>query len=323
MKKVLSLLFLLMLIVQNASAVGFTTYYRNALIFAYSQANSVYEDDNIKLEIYNENVYATNKTNKTLFIDLSQCFLVHNESSFPMFSEKQNEKKASKKGVSTSIDEFITIAPSMGKKQNETFIVSLTAQYYYGEYNTVESPSGEFSEYDERLMSLVSEIVEESRQSSKNGKECSGTVYRHLTEDESVSTYGASLAYGFNKKSDEWTNITISTWVDDVIFAPYFVEVPEELTLEERRGFSAKGQQPLIVHVKGKCPFEFDEDRSPLIAADWEGKFKEGTFTLEPIRVKDDKYAKRILSFDGEDAKWGKMYHTNSKYNTRREFNGY
>ena len=127
------------------------TNFRTALVMAYSPANSVYEDDNIKLEIYDEKLWATNKTEKTIFLDLSQCFLTHNESSYPMFTKHQDEKKASRKGSSTSIDEFISIAPAVGLKQNETFICNLAGIGGYGKYTTTESPSGDFSEYDNSL----------------------------------------------------------------------------------------------------------------------------------------------------------------------------
>lgn len=49
------------------------TSYRYELVYAYSQANSIYEDENIKLEIYNQEHWALNKTQKTIFIDLLQC----------------------------------------------------------------------------------------------------------------------------------------------------------------------------------------------------------------------------------------------------------
>lgn len=97
MKKFLFLLILCGLFTYKAPAKKITTSYRNALVFAYSQTNSVFEDDSIKLEIYDQCLWATNKTKKTIFIDLSQCFVVHNGSSFPMFDQKQNEKHASKK----------------------------------------------------------------------------------------------------------------------------------------------------------------------------------------------------------------------------------
>lgn len=52
MKKVLFLAITFCLVSISMTAGGIKTDYRNALILAYSQANSVYEDDNIKLEIY-------------------------------------------------------------------------------------------------------------------------------------------------------------------------------------------------------------------------------------------------------------------------------
>ena len=101
MKKLLLIIALLGFMAGTAVARDVKTNYRTALVMAYSPANSVYEDENIKLEIYGERLWATNKTNKTIFIDLSQCFLVHNGSSYPMFEESTDEKKASKKKKST------------------------------------------------------------------------------------------------------------------------------------------------------------------------------------------------------------------------------
>ena len=81
MKKITFIVTLIVLSSISAFAGNITTYYRNVLVFAYSQANSVYEDDNIKLEIYNERLWATNKTTKTIFIDLAQCFAFHSKPS--------------------------------------------------------------------------------------------------------------------------------------------------------------------------------------------------------------------------------------------------
>lgn len=329
MKKVLSFIVLFMLIVISTSAKGPNTNYRNTLIFAYSQANSVYEDDNIKLEIYDEKLYATNKTPKTIFIDLSQCFLVHNGSSFPMFSQKQDEKNASKKGVTTSVDEFITVAPATGSKQNETFICNMSSGIY-GDYTTTESPSGEFTGYDKRFFNLIGGIIEESQNADPKGKQCVGTVSRHLTEDESVNNIGASIAYAFNKRSENWESVTISTWVSEVVFAPYYVEMPKDLKSKEKKGFGIKETDPAKIHVKANSPFVFDEDKSPLVVADWEGNFKKGTFKLSTTYIsktknvglaillagvtggasaaliKEDVY-KRTVVFDGADANWGKL----------------
>ena len=134
MKKIVFVIAILSMMAFDASAKTKTSY-RNALILAYSQANSVYEDDNIKLEIYNERLWATNKTTKTIFIDLAQCFDFHNGTSMPLFppSEEQNafkNGKASKRGVSTKDDVYITIAPSFGSKQKETYICNMSSRIY-------------------------------------------------------------------------------------------------------------------------------------------------------------------------------------------------
>lgn len=319
------------------------TSYRNALIFAYSQANSVFEDDNIKLEIYNEQLWAVNKTKKTIFIDLSQCFMVHNGSSFPMFDKKQNENHASKKGTTTSVDEFITIAPSTGGKQNDTFICNMTTGIL-GKYSTSETPSGEFSEYDKRLFNIIADMLEESKKADPKRDEYLGTATRHLTEDESINNIGASIAYAFNKRAEDWTCVSLSSWVSDVIFAPFYVEMPDDLTKKDKRGFGVKETKPAVIHVKAKSPFEFDEDRSPIIVCDWEGNFKKGTFTLGStsisktgkvgfgriigalftygatllIPLSETSY-KKIIHFDGTEEDWGKMSYASKIQDTKKE----
>lgn len=324
----------------TAIAKGPNTNYRNALIFAYSPVNSVFEDENIKLEIYNEMLYATNKTKKTIFIDLSQSFLVCNGSSYPLLSKAQDEKNSSKTKISTSIDDFISIAPNTGAKQNETFICNMSKRLY-GRYSSSESPSESFSEYDSRLLNLIGELVEESIQADPKGKEYLGTVCRHLTEEESINNIGASIAYAFSKRAEDWTSIQISTWVCDVIFTPYFVEMPKELSKKEKSGFGVKESAPAIIHVRAASPFEFDSDKSPVIVADWQGDFKKGTFNLNSTRISKVKKAgflanmftlgaasllepltettyKSIIQFDGENQDWGKMKYVNSINETKQ-----
>lgn len=331
MKKFLLLLILCGLFSYEATAKKIKTSYRDALVFAYSQANSVYEDDSIKLEIYDQCLWATNKTKKTIFIDLSQCFMVHNGSSFPMFDSKQDEKHASKKGVATSVDEFITIAPATGSEQNATFICSMTTGIY-GKYTTTTTPSEKFSEYDKRLYSIIDELTDESRKGDPKGKEYKGTATRHLTEDESINNIGASIAYAFNKRSENWNNVSLSTWVSDITLAPFYIEMPKNLTRKEKRGFRAKETDPAIIHVKADSPFEFDTDKSPIIVCDWEGNYKKGTFNLATTRIAKKKgntalkvigavftygatlltppseiYYKSVVNFDGAKADWGQL----------------
>lgn len=344
MKRVSLFFSFLCLIVCTASAGGVKTSYRNALILAYSQVNSVYEDDNIKLEIYDECLWATNKTQKTIFIDLSQCFLVNNGSSYPMYTKKQNEKKASKAKLTNSIDEFLSIAPAIGNKQNATFICNVSAPMF-GKYSTTESPSKDFSDYDKRLLNIIGELVTESQNADPKKKSYIGAAKRHLTEDESISNIGASIAYAFNKKSEDWNSVTITTWVSDVIFAPYYVEMPHEISKKEMRGFGIKEADPAKIHVLSEGPFEFEEDKSPIIVCDWEGNYKKGEFNLATTRIEKTKkkglfgaimaslvagpaaaalvsfeeiYYASVIKFDGANADWGKMTYVDDKMKTEQ-----
>lgn len=323
MKKVFLLLISLLVICGSESAAAkkkekevksnIETKYGNALLLAYSPINSTYEDDNIILQIYNGNLYAKNKTDKTIFIDLSQCFLINNGSSYPMYTEATDEKKASKAKKSTSIDEFISIAPATGNNQNETYLATLDTRTY-GKYSSIESPSENFSEYDKRMLNLIDEMAAESLQADPNGKEYLGTSKRHLTEEESISNIGASIAYAFNKRSEDWTNVTISTWVADIILTPYYNEFPKKLSKDEKQGFGIKETEAVKIHVKTDSPFEFEEDRSPIIVASWDPNVKKGYFNLGKVvlgpynyKTKERDPLKLRLSFDGENADWGDM----------------
>ena len=338
MKKIL-LLMCLALFAGNISAKKgkkVETSYRNALIFAYDRTNSVFEDDNIKLQIYNEGLWVTNKTKKTLFIDKAQCFLNHNGSSRPIFSKDQDEKYASKKGEATAIDEFITSAPATGAKQNATFICNMAAGIH-GSYTTTETPSGDFTDYDKRFIELIGEMVVESQQQDPKGKLCLGTVSRHLLEDESINNIGASVSYAFNKRAEDWTTVSLSTWVSDVIFAPYCLTIPEDLKKKEKKGFGVKETKPVLINVRANNPYdpETDLEKSPLIVADWKGNFKKGTFEMEHIGVRKvaktgvlaniftlgyaalvanvlADYYKDIIVFEGAEVDWGEMNYASS-----------
>ena len=335
MKKIFLLMFSFLILFGNMTAEAkkkekepksnIETKYGHALLLAYSPVNSMYEDDNIILQIYNGNLYAKNKTDKTIFIDLSQCFLINNGSSYPMYTEATDEKKASKAKKSTSIDEFISIAPATGNNQNETYLATLDTRTY-GKYSSIESPSENFSEYDKRMLNLIDEMAKEALQADPNGKEYLGTSKRHLTEEESISNIGASIAYAFNKRTEDWTNVTISTWVADIILTPYYIEFPKKLTKDEKQGFGIKETEAVKIHVKALSPFEFEEDRSPIIIASWDPNIKKGYFTLGKAVYGGYNYKTRTydpvklrMSFDGENADWGDMKYLSNYTNGRTQ----
>ena len=346
MKKVIFLFAVLCMGILHATAGDIKTDYRNALILAYSQANSVYEDDNIKLEIYDETLWAINKTPKTIFIDLAQCFAFHNGASMPLFdpnAKKQGDEKASKKGISSKDDTYITIAPTMGTKQKDTYICDLSTRIYR-KYDTTEPVDDDFTDYTKRLYVLIEELLNDAKGDAK-GNEYKGTAVRHLTEDESINNIGASIAYAFNKNTEDWTNVSLSTWVSDVIFAPYYIKTPKELTKKDKRGFGVKETDYAYIHVKADSPFEFDQDKSPIIICDWEGNYKKGTFFLERTWISkkkgvsfwkvfgavftygatllygshDSTLYKRKIEFDGTYANWGKMSYVSDIMKTEQE----
>lgn len=302
------------------------TLYRNAIVMAYSPVNSIYEDENIILQIYNEALWATNKTDKTIFIDLSRSFLLHNGSSYPITSEHQDEKKASKTNL-TSEDIFLSIAPAVGSEQNETFICKLAGNLY-GKYTTVEEDNSKFSKYEERMLNIISEMATESLSSDPKGKEYRETMHRHLTEDESILTIGATISYSFDKKSNDWTNVVLSTWICDVFFSPYYVYVPDRISKKERKGFGIKKAESVKVYLRADSPFEFDQDKSPIFICDWSGNFKKGTFVLDQIAIMDmtgiisklktlsELKAKKEIIFDGKNADWGEMKPSRLIYGT-------
>ena len=324
MKKLLLLLCVTLCVVSIAAQ---KTNYRTALVFAYDRSNSVVEDENIRLEIYNQQLYVTNKTTKTLFIDLAQCFNYHNGVSRPIYSSDK-DSGASKAGV-TKEDEFLTIAPTTGSKPNSTFVCLMTSGIY-GNYTTTESPTGDMTDNDIRLLEVINDLVTESKSADPKGKKCIGTVSRHFLEDESINNIGVSIAYAFNKRSEDWHSISLSTWVSDVILTPYYVVIPKDLKKKEKRGFGVKETKPLEIHLRADSPYEFDQEKSPIIACDWEGDFKAGTFNLSYLGVlkaqkvsvlasiltygaanlmanMEAKYYKNIVMFDGGNSDWGKM----------------
>lgn len=335
-----------------------TTEYRNALVMAYSPVNSVYEDDNIRFEIYNESLYAINKSEKTIFLDLSRCFINHNGISYPLdedISKKDLDKNvASKFAISTSNSDFISIPPYNGGRQNSTYIASFICPFL-GLYSTSGSNFRDFSDYEERFITLINKLVTESKSKDPKGNKYLGTAVAHLTEDESIWTLGATLAYSFSKDSQEWTTTALSTWISDVIFAPYHIDMPEELSKNEKKGFDLKNTiSGAKIRVKANSPFEFEKDKSPVILTDWEGDFNKGEFRISPswiIRMKPfgfwlsaflqqhvkelakgnktkigitigdlktykpEAFYKRTLIFEGDDSDWGQMKYKSGRYN--------
>ncbi|MDO4526192.1 MAG: hypothetical protein Q4B61_12775 [Bacteroidales bacterium] len=337
MKKLLVLLALCSFVVCHVSAgkkSKMKTKYRNALIFAYSQANSVYEDDNIKLELYGDRLWATNKTSKTIFIAWDHSFIYRNGSAKPIYQKDTKDDK-SKKGVTDETDLFYSLPPKISEKQKPIELLVVTSSLWGG-YSTSETPFGSFTEYDRRLFSAIETLTTEAkRKEDKKDDEFTGSSTIHFTEDESVLNIAVSLGYAFDKKAEEWNNIQLTTWISDVIFTPYYNEIPKEISKKEKKGFGAKESPYAVMHFRANSPFEeIDQEKRRCLIYDWEGDFEKGTFELTsswPVKHKKigfwkafaalttgfglfllagdygKHYYKYIVSFDGSEADWGKM----------------
>lgn len=315
MKRILNLLLLVFFSAAVLKSENVTNF-RSAVVLAYSPVNSVVEDENIKVQIYDGRVWVVNKSNKTMYIDYSQCFLNNNGVAYPITGKYLGEDQASQKSYTTSIDEFMSIAPSMGMEQKPTFICRIENDITAGVYNSSEKESSDFSERSIRFIEMLNEMVNESLMKDPKGKQYLGSSHRHLTEDESVSNIGVNIAYSFNKRAEEWTNIAISTWVCDVYFAPYYVEMPVSLNEEKRRGFGVKKTDSAIVYIKADSPYEYDEEKNPIMIYDWSGDFKTGKFSFRNVNIRLEKKVgnqirftplKNKLYFSGKDDNWGKM----------------
>lgn len=255
--------------------------YGLAFVMAYSPTASVYEDDNIRCEIYGGNVWASNKTEQPIFLDVDRIFLIHNGATYPVTSSSTD---GNSKAKVTSTDRFIVLAPQIGSEHKPNRLFQVDTKIY-GKYTSTESPSKNFTVEEERLVNLVGEIIDESLAADPKGKQPLATVHRHLTEDESINKVGVSLSYAFSKETDSWTPIQINSWVSDVILCPYYVEMPEKLGDDEKRGFGAKKSDYATKVLKADSPFEFAMDNSPVIVCRWTGNYKKGEFTLNGTYV--------------------------------------
>lgn len=323
MKKFILFIFACMAICYASAGNKKQTEYRNALVLAYSPANSHFEDENIGVGIYDGQLMITNKTPKTVFLDLSQCFISRNGKTFSLTDYISNGKSKKKK---SNDDEFLSIAPNTTLKSYIDAISGL-----YGKYASSEDTNTEFTEYGARFINVIGGMATESMKADPKGKKFLGTIHRHLTEDESIETIGASIAYASNKRTENWSTVSVSTWVSDVIFCPYHVEFPQDLKSQDKKGFGIKKTAPVQIHVKANSPYEFEEDKQPIVACDWSGNYKKGTFELNATRVSKKKtnwlavlanmavgvkdlfdpqkdiYYKSIITFDGANADWGKL----------------
>lgn len=240
------------------------------LFLAFSGVDSKTEDDNVALEIYDQCVWLKNKTEKTLYLNLAECFIeIYGETQSLYLPDKTLKTKQKGKTSQDVVQEeqWFTVAP--GKEESIAYI----GTGYYGTYSAYEGK-------DVRVLNDVTrefmQAVDEMRIEIEKG---ANSVTRHLTQDESFTRIKAMISYRFSSKQEDATSIAAETWLSDITLSKYYILFPPKQ--EKERSLAAKKVKPAMVCVSAKQPFEYDKEKSPIIGCDIKVKLKKGEFTLD------------------------------------------
>lgn len=280
MKKLLFTLATLILAVGNMSASdenGFELSMDEkahvGLFFAFSGVDSKVEDENVIVEIYNQKLWITNKTDKTIYLDLAECFTyIYNEDR-PLYETKTNKKG---QAIVTE-DQWLTIAP--GQEEAVAYMgagLGGTYSAYVGKKVRI------LNDITRKFMGIVDDMRKElERQGTGN------SAVRHMTKDESFLTLKAAISYRFSRKEEKSTSIVVETWLSDLIMAKYFTLLPEQQKKE--RSLAAKEVLPAMICTGAESPFEYEEEKSPILSYDISINLKKGEFTLGEIVTRETK----------------------------------
>lgn len=236
------------------------------LFMAFSGVDNKYEDEHTIVEIYNEALWITNKSNRTIYLDLAQCFAYYNDEAQSLYVPD----KAKKGNAVITETQLITIAP------NSTEPLCGLGTTIMGNYSAYKGKDVRIvNEYTEKFMNVVDELRIELESGNKN------SAAKHLTEDESFIRLKAAIAYSFDKDSKDAVPVVISSWLSDVILSKYYTLLPPQQ--EKTKSLSAKKVKPAMVCVAAERPFEYEEEKSPIMLYDININLKKGRFSLEPV----------------------------------------
>lgn len=244
------------------------------LFMAFSGVDSKYEDDNVVVEIYNEALWLTNKTNRSIYLDMAQCFAYYNDESQSLYVPDASDKKKGKNVITET--QLKVIAP------NSIEPICGLGSYIAGTYSAYEGKDVRIvTEYTAMFMNIVDELRIDLEENNKNSST------KHLTEDESFIKLKAALAYSFNKDFEGAVPVVVSSWLSDVSLAKYFTLLPPQL--EKKKSLSARTVKPAMVCVGAESPFEYDTEKSPIMSYDITINLKKGRFTLGKIVITEVK----------------------------------
>ncbi|MBO4985287.1 MAG: hypothetical protein J6C87_06565 [Bacteroides sp.] len=240
------------------------------LFLAFSGVDSKYEDENVAVEIYREALWITNKSDRTIYLDLAQCFAYYNDDVVSLYIPDKTKKK----NIVTET-QLINIAP----KEDRMLcgLASLITGTYSAYVDKKEEYFHNITEYTEKFMSVVDELRIELENENKN------SATKHLTEDEAFIKLKAAIAYSFDKEAKETTPVIVSNWVSDIILSKYYTLLPPPQ--QKTKSLSAKKINPAKICTTATSPFEYEEEKSPIMGYDINIDLKKGRFTLGQIIV--------------------------------------
>lgn len=242
------------------------------LFMAFSGVDSKYEDENAIVEIYNEALWITNKTNRTIYLDLAQCFAYYNDDAQSLYVP--DDKKKNKDVVTET--QLRTIAP------NSTEPLCGLGSYVAGTYSAYDGKDVHVvNDNTAKFMNIVDELRVELESENKN------SATKHLTEDESFINLKAAIAYSFDKESKDAIPVVVNTWLSHVTLAKYFTLLPPQL--EKKKSLSARTVKPAMICASANSPFEYEDEKSPIMSYDITINLKKGRFTLSPVVITNEK----------------------------------
>lgn len=294
--------FMLLFVFLNVSA------QKQALILGYSQANNIYEDENVKIELIRLNLKVTNKTDKTIYIDRKSSFYYINEKSFCLFEGKEYHGKNE-----TTVEKDVDPIAPRGSKYIAGLKNPLGNRLYdagggNAGFNLLKKNKGAAANYlsdeDVEFMGMIETLRSEL---ANNERKSSSSI--HLTENESFMRIRVAINYSEDPKMDELKACNITSWISDLIMAKFFVRKQDKVV--RSNAVNVKGRMLNTMHVFADSPFEYDEDISPLDG--YTISFGKGKFYVHQFNnhnddgIKHDKNDNEIVSSFEDVSKIGRQ----------------
>lgn len=309
---------------------SFALRHGHVLVFAFSSANAVYEDDKFKMEFYGNSLFMTNKTNTPLYIDPLSSFCSENEYVYNF----------SRLSVPLTTEAPIVLAPKTTKcmKKMERFgqrNLDVRSGTSYGKYRSLagtnvgndELDAVPFNQNDRIFLNVVDNLYRNIGEYS-DYKADHSSAFMHITENESFLKLTASVSYSTNSKLTDAKRVAISSWVSDVVLAKSLLVYPK---MRKQKGVFISDNRVLgwNLHVFANLPFNYDEEKSPFAVfhIEWD-EIKKAQLQMDDIfngfKVATYKYGMNAIggTMMGVDAKTVKDISDAQKLSVRNRGGG-